>query len=198
MANDQINVPSLVIIVLLSGLIIRYLFFSPPPANSAASRSRGAVGEAAARQREAAAERIQQMFPQVDRRTALWDLQRNGGNVAATTERALSGRLETPPITFQPPPPPGSAAARAAPAAKQPDRPTQPDLIQRYKLQDKVGSTAEAEASSSGVESQGKGKAWSANKDERQSLLQKRRDEMILAARRKMEAKIAAEKAGKS
>lgn len=38
-------------------------------------------------------------------------------------------------------------------------------------------------------------KKWSTNKDERQSLLQKRRDEMILAARKKMEAKIAAEKA---
>jgi coupling of ubiquitin conjugation to ER degradation protein 1 len=38
-------------------------------------------------------------------------------------------------------------------------------------------------------------KAWSTNRDERQTALQRRRDEMILAARRKMEAKIAAEKA---
>ena len=38
--------------------------------------------------------------------------------------------------------------------------------------------------------------AWSANKGERQALLQKRREEMILSARRKMEAKLAAEKAG--
>jgi coupling of ubiquitin conjugation to ER degradation protein 1 len=35
--------------------------------------------------------------------------------------------------------------------------------------------------------------AWSANKSERQALLQKRREEMILAARRKMQAKLAAE-----
>ena len=102
MANDQINVPSLVIIILLSGFIIRYLFFSPPPSNSAAARRSGAGSEAAARQREAAAERIQQMFPQVDRRTALWDLQRNGGNVAITTERALAGRLETVCYSFHP------------------------------------------------------------------------------------------------
>ncbi len=40
-----------------------------------------------------------------------------------------------------------------------------------------------------------KDKGWSSNKDERHALLQKRRDDMILAARRKMEAKIAAEKA---
>lgn len=35
--------------------------------------------------------------------------------------------------------------------------------------------------------------AWSSNKNERQALLQKRREEMILAARRKMEAKVAEE-----
>ena len=39
-----------------------------------------------------------------------------------------------------------------------------------------------------------KGKGWSTNRDERQASLQRRRDEMILAARRKMEAKMAAEK----
>lgn len=32
------------------------------------------------------------MFPQVSRRSIMWDLQRNGGNVVATTERILSGR----------------------------------------------------------------------------------------------------------
>jgi coupling of ubiquitin conjugation to ER degradation protein 1 len=37
------------------------------------------------------------------------------------------------------------------------------------------------------------GQAWSQNKGERQALLQKRREDMILAARRKMEAKLAAE-----
>lgn len=40
-----------------------------------------------------------------------------------------------------------------------------------------------------------KGKGWSSNRDERQASLQRRRDEMILAARRKMQAKIAAERA---
>jgi hypothetical protein len=32
------------------------------------------------------------MFPQVSRRSIMWDLQRNGGNVVSTTERILSGR----------------------------------------------------------------------------------------------------------
>jgi coupling of ubiquitin conjugation to ER degradation protein 1 len=45
----------------------------------------------------------------------------------------------------------------------------------------------------------GKGKkAWSSSKEERQSLLQKRRDAMILEARRKMEAKLRAEKEASS
>jgi len=100
MANEQINVPSLVLILVLSGLIIRYLFFSPPGGAPAGAprRGQGPGGRdslSALRQREAAVERIQQMFPQVERRTVLWDLQRNGGNIAATTERILAGRLET-------------------------------------------------------------------------------------------------------
>lgn len=32
------------------------------------------------------------MFPQVGRREIMWDLQGNGGSVAATTERILGGR----------------------------------------------------------------------------------------------------------
>jgi coupling of ubiquitin conjugation to ER degradation protein 1 len=32
------------------------------------------------------------MFPQLSTRDIMWDLQRNGGNVAATTERILTGR----------------------------------------------------------------------------------------------------------
>lgn len=90
MANDQINLPSLVVILVLSGLIVRYLFFSSPPGNQ---QPRDSLSQM--RQREAAVETIQQMFPQVDRRTILWDLQRNGGSIAATTEKILSGRMET-------------------------------------------------------------------------------------------------------
>ena len=32
------------------------------------------------------------MFPQLSTRDIIWDLQRNGGSVAATTERILTGR----------------------------------------------------------------------------------------------------------
>lgn len=106
MATDdqQINLPSLVVILVLSGLAIRYLFFSTSPSASSSSSSSGAARNrdpaALARSREQAVERILQIFPQVDRRAALWDLQRTGGNVAATTERILAGRLETVSIFF--------------------------------------------------------------------------------------------------
>ncbi len=221
MSNEQINVPSLVVILVLSGLIIRYLFFSPATSN-AERQQRDAAAHL--RAREAAVERIQQMFPQADRRAILWDLQRNGGNVAMTTERILAGRMETvslarggthggmygmiltrcssqPPISFQPPPPPplptpagASAATPTTPGgsrstSKPIDKPAQPDLITRYNLQEKLREQTEAES-----ERKPEGKAWSSNRDERQSLLQRRRDQMILEARRKMEAKLQAEK----
>ncbi|KAH8879695.1 hypothetical protein GQ53DRAFT_630476, partial [Thozetella sp. PMI_491] len=191
MSNEQINVPSLVVILVLSGLIIRYLFFSPSTP-SAERQQRDAAAHL--RAREAAVERIQQMFPQVDRRTILWDLQRNGGNVAMTTERILAGRMETPPISFQPPPPPAPPAGASTTTATHPsgsqqaraaEKPAQPDLITRYNLQNKLQEQVEAAP---------EGKAWSSNRDERQSLLQRRRDQMILEARRKMEAKMKAEK----
>ncbi|EFY98384.1 CUE domain protein [Metarhizium robertsii] len=183
MANEQISLPYLAGILLLSGLIIRYLFFSgtqtPRPTRSP---------EDVRRSRETAVERIQQMFPQAERRSILWDLQRNGGSIQNTTERILAGRLETPPVTFQPPPPPGQATAGASTvsATRQADKPSQPDLITRYNLKSKITEAA--------FEEDAKPKGWSSNRDERQASLQKRRDEMILAARRKMEAKIAAEK----
>ena len=102
-----------------------------------------------------------------------------------------------PPITFQPPPPPeasggaASASSTGATQAKQPEKPSQPDLITRYNLKDKLDSTSPSTAEGSSD----KQKGWSTNKEERQSLLQRRRDEMILAARRKMEARLSEEKA---
>jgi coupling of ubiquitin conjugation to ER degradation protein 1 len=71
----------------------------------------------------------------------------------------------------------------------------QPDLITRYNLKAKlVEEASRQESSEAEPESGGKPKqVWSSNKGERQALLQKRREEMILAARRKMEAKVAAE-----
>lgn len=99
-------------------------------------------------------------------------------------------------MTFQPPAPPGQSnsatgsAATSTSSRKQSGKSAQPDLITRYNLKDKLNGEAENDT--------GKGKGWSSNRDERQASLQKRRDEMILAARKKMEAKLAAEAAAKS
>lgn len=112
MANDEINVPSLVLILVVSGFIIRHFFFrgSPPSSGARGSSEAGARGTAAGaggqsrdqrraeaqdRRIEAAVEHIQQIFPYADRREVWWDLRRNGVNVANTTERILSGRLDT-------------------------------------------------------------------------------------------------------
>lgn len=129
----------------------------------------------------------------------MWDLQRNGGNVAATTERILSGRgLEVPPQSFQPPLPALPLSPSTASAASQ-TKPLQPDLITRYNLKAKLAEEAtkkeigEPEEEETTGSKQKQGQAWSQNKGERQALLQRRREEMILAARRKMEARVAAE-----
>jgi hypothetical protein len=90
MADQTINVPQLILILVLGGLAIRYFFFSSSSTSS--SQNRIATAANNVRAREADVERIQQMFPQVSRRCIMWDLQRNGGNVVATTERILSGR----------------------------------------------------------------------------------------------------------
>ncbi|KAJ2905495.1 hypothetical protein MKZ38_005371 [Zalerion maritima] len=193
MANDQLNLGPLILILVLSGLILRYLFVTSQP------QPQRRDPQAAHRAREEATQRILQIFPRVDRRSILWDLQRTGGNVDATTERILTGRLATPPITFQPPPPPpGSSITTAASSqpghgAKLVESSSQPDLITRYNLQNKLSSVTAAEQQQPAVVDK-KGKVWSSNKDERQAALQKRREDMILAARRKMEAKLAAQK----
>jgi len=206
MEGDQISLPYLIVVLVISGLIIHYLFFSTPnPGRSNRSR------ESALRAREAAVETIQQMFPQIDRRSILWDLQRNGGNVQATSERILAGRIETPPISFQPPPPPetssqtrggGPTQGPRIDLPKQEDKPSQPNLITRYNLAEKLHDssvTDQAVNTGEGVEgtsrSRSTGGGWSSNREEREAILRRRRDEMILAARRKMEAKIATERA---
>jgi coupling of ubiquitin conjugation to ER degradation protein 1 len=88
----------------------------------------------------------------------------------------------------------GASASTAA--TRQPQKPAQPDLITRYNLSSKL--SAEEAAATGGTAEDKKGKGWSTNRDERQASLQRRRDEMILAARRKMEAKLAAEKAAEA
>jgi len=116
--------------------------------------------------------------------------------MAATTERILSGRgLETPPQTFQPPMPAANQSIPSANAKAVAAKPLQPDLITRYNLASKIASANLESDSGPSMAMAGGKQAWSQNKGERQSLMQRRREEMILTARKKMEAKIASEMA---
>ncbi|KAF2092825.1 hypothetical protein NA57DRAFT_49576 [Rhizodiscina lignyota] len=201
----SVNLFQAIAILLIGYFAVRGVlsFFRSPSSNSPSSTSAASGGHRPAhngsRVNPAHVEQVAQMFPQLNRRNIMWDLQRNGGSVQATTERVLSGRsLEVPPPSFQPILPQPSTSTPTRPASSQPRKPSHPDLITRYNLSSKVSSSAET-SSSAATPSEGTGAqkrpAWSANKAERQALLQKRREEMILAARRKMEEK---DKAGKA
>ncbi|KAF1913265.1 hypothetical protein BDU57DRAFT_522061 [Ampelomyces quisqualis] len=174
MAEQSINVPQVLVFLLVTVLAIRWYFSKP-----AAPHTRAAPHRPTARTNPAQIDQLAQMFPQLSRRDIAWDLQRNGGNAAATTERVLGGRgLDAAPPSFILPAPAPTTTTPARPAAV---TPSQPDLITRYNLSAKLGQPA-------GEGEQGKAKAWSADRNERQMNLQRRREEMILAARRRMEA----------
>lgn len=176
MAEQSINIPQVIVFLVVTFLVGRWYLSKP-----SGQGTRAAPTRAPPRINPEQIEHVAQMFPQLSRRDIAWDLQRNGGNVAATTERALSGRgLDTPPASFNVPAPRVAATpARATPAMQ---KPAHPDLITRYNLASKINKdieTAEVE--------QPKAKSWSADRNERQANLQRRREEMILAARRKLE-----------
>ncbi|KAL2886119.1 Coupling of ubiquitin conjugation to ER degradation protein 1 [Ceratocystis lukuohia] len=200
MSNEQISLPTIVTFVAVTALVIWKLFLSPTDAADSSPRNNIRDSAAQAQARETNAQRILQMFPQVDRRAVLWDLRRNGNRIQVTSERILSGRLETPPPTFQPvrPAGQGDATPSSEPSATKAAHRTEEDLISRYKLQDKISvdlasSVPEDSAQAAAVAAAGKSsaKAWSSNKEDRQALLRKRREDMILQARRKMELKLA-------
>ncbi|KAF2684630.1 hypothetical protein K458DRAFT_302731 [Lentithecium fluviatile CBS 122367] len=185
MTEQTLNIPQILVFIVVTALAVRWYLSKPANAGTRPA----AANRAAPRISPAQIDQVAQMFPQLDRRTIAWDLSRNGGNVAATTEKVLSGRvLETPPVSFQPPTPRAATPARTA---TPPVKPAQPDLITRYNLASKLGKPADP-----APEEQPKPKAWSQDRNERQSNLQKRREEMILAARRKMEEKERAKASG--
>lgn len=87
-----------------------------------------------------------------------------------------------PPPSFQPQiPRPAATTTSPSPAQV---KPVNPDLITRYNLATKVSATELADAA---VSTGSKSPGWSANKNERAEALRRRREEMVLAARRKME-----------
>jgi hypothetical protein len=86
--EPSLNIPSLLTLAVVSFFVIRWFFKRDGESGTPGSRSRvrGNVVD------PAQVEQISQMFPQLSTRDIMWDLQRNSGNVAATTERILTGR----------------------------------------------------------------------------------------------------------
>lgn len=185
MAQDSqtsINLPQLIAVAVVGFLAFRWFMSKPGDgSNTPPPPTRGNVLDIPK------INQVSAVFPQLDRRSIAWDLQRNGGNVSATTERVLGGRgLERPPPSFRPtiPEAPATAQQTTSGRVKSPHA-AHPDLIQRYGLQGRVGGKGKEAVAS---EEQKKG-GWSSDKNARAEALKRRREEMILAARRKMEAK---------
>jgi hypothetical protein len=86
--EPSVNIPSLVTLAVISFFVIRWFLNrnNPDTANAVVAQARGRIID------PAQVEQISQMFPQLNRRDIMWDLQRNGGSVPATTERILTGR----------------------------------------------------------------------------------------------------------
>lgn len=186
--DTSINIPQIVAVVVVGFLAIRWYMSKPPTTSGhpASSSFRNRVDPAKV-------DAVSAVFPQLDRRSIAWDLQRNGGNVEATTARVLDGRgLDNPPPTFRPELPTMPATATAATGGRSGNggKAQTQDLITRYGLQGKVGNGKGKEPMPSEEElAKQKKNAWSADKVQRAEALKRRREEMILAARRKMAEK---------
>ncbi|KAL2040450.1 hypothetical protein N7G274_006893 [Stereocaulon virgatum] len=179
--QQTLSIPSLLLLAAFTALTIRYFFFTKPSATTHRSNPRTA--------NPADVEQVATMFPQISRREIIWDLQQNGGSVAATTERILArGGLDAPPPSFQPPIP-ASVTPNTAGTSSGQMKPAQVDLITRYNLGSKISSPSSTPSEGIGGQGGSQTQTWSNNKNERQALLQKRREEMILNARRKLEEK---------
>jgi hypothetical protein len=86
MAEQTLNVPQLVVFIIVTFLAVRWYLSKP-----ASSGTRPGEQPRTVRINPAQVDQIVSMFPQLQRRDIAWDLQRNGGNVTATTERILNG-----------------------------------------------------------------------------------------------------------
>lgn len=207
MSDMSFNFPQIIAVALIGYLAVRW--FRTPSGTTEDGNTSGRPSDHT-RQLEQV-QQLRAMFPQQDQRSLLWDLQRNGGNVEATSNRILEGRpLATvstfmdavrdislnvcaqPPTSFRPQFPAPNAPSSATTSSRTSGR---PDLITRYNLSSKLSQAEEAAAVTSETEAGVQHQTWSQDRDERAALLKKRQEEMILAARRAMEAKDRAKRA---
>lgn len=162
---------------------------------------------------------VRSAFPDIPYENVHYDLLRTG-SVEATVNRLLEkGFLEAPPAAYRRAFPPTTNAATTSssttPAQKQPT-PNAPSLIERFRLESKVKDTSTSTDNpvwdgTGPIPSAAKGKGrvepnigvpangtgagvWEATAERRQESLQKRKEAMILAARKRLLEKQAKEK----
>jgi len=138
---------------------------------------------------------IQTMFPHLPPSSIAYDLSRTG-SVEITTNNILA-RNSLPPAPADSPyhqlfpspqPPSQSSSSSAVPTT------SKPDLITRYQLDARLSEEIPAEPELPPSD-KGKGKAstsWSQSQAEREKNFKNKRDDMILRARRQMQAQAAA------
>ncbi|KAK5686583.1 hypothetical protein LTS10_002703 [Elasticomyces elasticus] len=182
--QTSINLPQILAVALVGFLAIRwYLNKSPstPGSPGSSSSRRGQQLDLAK------VEQLAAMFPQLERRSIAWDLQQNGNSVPATTERVLAGRgLDNPPPNLAPPGTTAPAVGVSGAGVRRVGK-GEEDLISRYNLQARVNGTGKGKEAVPSEEEQKKKAGWSSDKVARAEGLRKRREEMVLEARRKME-----------
>lgn len=98
---QTISLPQILVILVVGFLIARWIFASSAPA---APGTRNIATAHGSRVNPAHVEQLMSMFPQLERRTVIWELQRNGGNVNRIAETVLGGgRLSVVSTTMQAP-----------------------------------------------------------------------------------------------
>ncbi|KAK9390684.1 hypothetical protein V1515DRAFT_40391 [Lipomyces mesembrius] len=199
MASDSATTTFIACIVIGFLLIRWFVIPSAPPSSSSAatgtgtSSSQATTGASTTYRRrrpitQGMIEVVQSIAPTLTVEQIRYDLDRTG-SVELTIDRILAeGGLPFPP-NVQPDTPQTQASASTSAAAKGP----YPDLIKRYNLEAKLHNGIE-ESDESTVKELGSTSAgavkkakWSHSKEERQAMLRKQREDMILRARRKLE-----------
>ncbi|KAF3941297.1 hypothetical protein ABW19_dt0201477 [Dactylella cylindrospora] len=198
----SIGIPQIIFCAFIALIVYRYVINSPGGSGS----SRGGSGRPRVHVPPEMVAGIQAMFPQITATAIRYELERNGGNMQAVTERILTtGSLPEPPTPPQPTIPQQSSRT---PLSSTPQRPlsTTPhqeaptraggssssvsttltghtDLITRYNLQSRLENYQLGQPLPEET----------VKKNDKASLFlrgRERRDNMILAARRRMEEKL--------
>ncbi|KAG2226708.1 hypothetical protein INT45_001055 [Circinella minor] len=121
-------------------------------------------------------EMVRNVFPNIPVAAIVADLQRTG-SVETTIDNALrDGGLPLPPPVTPPSPPSNSNGSSSSSGAQKPSNYT--NLMNRYKI--------DAETKDSSSEPEEPAKIWENSPDKRQETLRKRKEFMVLQARRKM------------